>query len=205
MSGFDAFPRSNAASRLRKFRLVYDTTCSILDALGIPFRDDQDCSVLYDDTDPRELVGNSISYHFNGEIVICRRHLQEPLQQCQVTLVHEITHYWCEAFPEVMRKQHLFRVPRPQPLPPGIESQSGARDLVSRYHHLAYDSDNEDFLGSYSQVSSDECLAEFMAHLVVHDPDLRRVASPRARRRFRACRRMLDGLRRAYATYDQVG
>lgn len=195
---------ANRASRLRRFRRVCDATCDRLDELGIPFRDDPNCKVFYDDTPPAEVQGPSMSYHHDGEIVICRGHLQESLVQCQVTLVHEITHYWCDAFPAVMRKRHLFRVPRPMPLPPGVGRAVG-NDRFCHYHHLAYDGDNQHFLGSYSQVNSDECLAEFMAYLVVHDPDLRSVASPRARRRFRACRRMLEGLRRVYSRFDATG
>jgi len=183
---------SNVFSRTTRFQQVYDSTCDLLRDWGVPFDQDRGCEVFYDDT--LEHGGEpALSYYQDGEIVLCRRHVEEPLPEAQITLVHEITHYWCERFPHLMRKAHLFRVPRAKPLPLGAQA-----DFPGKFHWLEYDSSHRDYLGTYSQVDSEECLAEFMAHLVVKRPDLRSVTSRAARRRFQACRDMLRKLRNTY-------
>jgi len=179
-----------------KFGKVYHTTCSLLDELGIPFGADPDCTVYLDDRwfSPTNLCG--FSCYSDGEILLCREHLSQTLQEAQATLVHEITHYWCDVFPQVMHKGHTFRVPRVPwlvPIPDGVKHM-----LKTSLHTWLYDADDERFLGTYSQTRAEECLADFMADLIVYQPDLRRVRSQHARRRYQACRRMLSGLRLAY-------
>lgn len=174
-------------ARLRRFQQAYNRTCSRLGDLGIPFWRDPQCEVFYDDAAVGSILRPAISYHWSGEIVICRDHVLRSFGDAQLTLVHELTHYWCEQFPAAMRRAHTFRVPRK------LSGSSPAAQLGN-----VQDPHNEDYVGAYSQVNSEECLAEFMAQLVVHSPDLRTVRSPVARQRFQACREMLRNLKAVY-------
>ncbi len=182
------------SGRRRRFQRVYEAACARLAKLGIPFANDHQCEVYYDDSAVGSPDAPAFSYHHAGKIVLCRPHVVDvSFAEAQVTLVHEITHYWCERFPRAMRRSHVFRVPRAaRPVP---RRRAG---LAADYHWIAYDEENEDYLGTHSQVDPEECLAEFMAHQVVYTPDLRRVRSAAARRRFKACRDILRRLRQAY-------
>lgn len=180
--------------RLRRFQRAYNQTCERLDSLGIPFWNDPCCRVFYDDAAVGSNRRPAISYHWGGEIVICREHVERSMFDAQLTLVHELTHYWCERFPTAMRRAHTFRVPR-KPLAP---TRHPGNHRPSRPPWRGLDAHNEHYVGAYSQVDSEECLAEFMAHQVVCTPDLRAVRSEAARKRFRACRQMLRRLKALY-------
>lgn len=175
------------AARVNRFQRAYNRTCATLAGWGIPFWRDPRCEIFYDDSAVGSEKRPAISYHWAGEIVICRDHVQESLRDTQLTLVHELTHYWCEQFPDAMRRAHTFRVPR-------LQAGASPAILLSRVQ----DPYREDYVGAYSQVDSEECLAEFMAQQVVLSPDLRSIRSTAARRRFRACREMLTRLKQVY-------
>lgn len=180
----------------RRFLRVYRTTCALLDELGIPFAEDQACRVSFDDRWLSHARWFGTSFYKGGEIVLSRDHVAARLDRAQATLVHEIAHYWCDRFPDAMRRGHAFRVPRmswPRLVPKGWRY-----GLTTALHEWLYDADDERFIGTYSQTDPEECVAEFMADLVVYNPDLRGIRSGHARQRYRGCRRMLRAVRRAY-------
>lgn len=186
----------------RKFHRVYAYVAHKLDELGIPFGADPDCEVFFVASrwEPDSLRA---SYYRDGEITLCRNHMEGSIEDCAVILMHEITHYWCDVFPRVMMKGHAFRVPRASMLDslPALLRYL----LKAQLHERLFDAADPRFVGAYSQVDSEECLADFMANWVIHRPDLRSVRSELARARYRACARMLKELSDTYAGWELTG
>lgn len=176
----------------RKFNRHLNYAYSLLNNIGIPLNRDDKCTIGL------SRPGVLQSYYDGGEIWIARRVVKQGKENTAFTIIHEATHYWCERFPRAMKKGHTFRVPKVKdPMLWAFEKLGLDYPFKTICHRMLYEK-NDNFITTYSQIDSEECLCEFMAYYIVYKPDLRAVKSGLARRRFKACRRMIDRLRFEY-------
>ncbi len=176
----------------RRFLRYRNYTYSLLNDIGIPFDRDDNCIIGL------SRPGTLQSHYDGGQIWIARRVVKQGKENTAFTIIHEATHYWAERFPRAMKKGHTFRVPQVEdPILWAFEKMGLDYPFKTICHRMLYEK-NDDFITTYSQIDSEECLCEFMAYWIVNKPDLRKVKSKLARRRFKACRRMIDRLRFEY-------